>query len=165
VTGTVIRVSTKSGLIKTDSGRVLYFKKSAVLEPGFDSLDKGHPVTFDVDSENRRIAVEVLRHFEWGPDNPPLEGGGKPPHLRYMGYEQEGSIRSYRFVAVSEQGRTVIFRIDASMELLAERRVRIQDAPELCLHALESELTPADWSAPEPLLHKLKAEHFEKVPD
>lgn len=162
MTGTVIRVSSKSGLIKADSGKVLFFKKSAVLEPGFDSLDRGHPVTFDVDVENQRIAVEVLRHFEWGPDNPPLESGGKPPHLRYMGYEQEGNMRSYRFVAVSEQGRTVIFRIDAPMDLLAEHRVRIQDAPELCLRALESELTPADWSAREPLVHVLKPQHFEK---
>lgn len=162
MTGTVIRVSTKSGLIKADSGRVLFFSKSAVLDPGFDSLDAGHPVTFDVDGQNQRVAVEVLRHFEWGPDNPPLEGGGQPPHLRYMGYEQEGNVRTYKFVAVSEQGRTVIFKIDAPMELLIEHRVRIQDAPELCLRALESELTEKDWAAVEPLRHVLCQHHFDK---
>jgi len=149
-------------LIKADSGRVLFFRKSAVLDPGFDSLDEGHPVTFDVDGRNQRVAIEVLRHFEWGPDNPPLEGGGQPPHLRYMGYEQDGNVRTYRFVAVSEQGRTVTFRIDAPMQLLAEHHVRIQDAPELCMRALESELTDADWSAPEPRKHVLGPQHFEK---
>ncbi len=161
MTGTVIRVNSKSGLIKTETGRVLFFSKSAVLDPGFDSLDEGHPVTFDVDGANQRIAVEVLRHFEWGPDNPPLESGGQPPHLRYMGYEQEGNLRTYSFVAVSEQARTVVFRIDAPMDLLNERRVRIQDAPELCLRALESELTDADWMAKEPLKHVLGPHHFE----
>lgn len=160
MTGTIVKMNSKAGYIKADSGPVLYFRRASVLVPGFDLLDAGQPVTFDVDREDARIAVDVLRHFEWGPDNPPLEAGGSAPHLRYLGYEQVEGLRTFHFSAVPKGGKLVTFEIEASIELLTEHRIRIQDAPEICLRALESELTPEDWSAPVPRRHVLKPHHL-----
>jgi cold shock CspA family protein len=161
LTGTVLRVNAKAGFIKTDQGPVLFFRRSSVLDPGFDALDVGQPVTFEMDRENRRIAVDVLRHFEWGLDNPPLESGAKSPHLRYLGYEQEADVRTYHFSAVPKGGRLLTFSIDASIELLTKHHVRIQDAAALCVRALESELTPEDWIAGNPKRHVLKLHHLD----
>ncbi len=160
MTGTVKSVSSKFGYVQADGGQVLYFQDSSVLSPGFDALEPGHAVTFDVDGKSESVAVDVLRHFEWGPDNPPLESGEEAPHLRYLGFEQNGSIRTHKYGAMSESGRFVTFEMNADIQLLTENHVRIQDAPVLCLRALESELTPEDWAALTPIPHTLERRHL-----
>ena len=161
-TGTILRVGAKGGLIRAKEGYVLSFVKASVLDPGFDALDEGQPVSFNIDSENDRRAFDVLRHFEWGSDNPPAEGSGAgSPHLRYLGYEQEADVRTYHFSAVPKGGRLRTFRIDASIELLSKKHVPIQDAPALCVRALESELTSEDWATLSPKRHVLALSHFD----
>ncbi len=160
MTGTIKSLGSRFGYVQADGGRILYFQDSSVLTPGFDALEAGHAVTFDVDRKSARIAVDVLRHFEWGPDNPPLETGGKAPHLRYLGFEQQGSVRSHKYGAMAQSGRFVTFIMNADINLLTLHRIRIQDAPALCLRALESDLTQQDWTALNPIPHTLEERHL-----
>ena len=160
MTGIVKSVSTRSGYVQADNGKLLFFQDSSVLTPGFDALEAGHAVTFDLDRKSPGVAVDVLRHFEWGPDNPPLESGAKASHLRYLGFEQQGNIRTHKYGAMSESGRFVTFLMNADIKLLSDNRIRIQDAPVLCLRALEAELTAEDWAALTPKPHTLEQRHL-----
>jgi hypothetical protein len=84
----------------------------------------------------------------------PLEGAAFM-QLLYKGFNQRANIRSYRFdgVVPSERPSKIVrnleFLLRLDMTVLAEHRIRIQEAPALCLGILQSALaTPGADTIP-----------------
>src|SRR3984885_378613 len=73
----------------------------------------------------------------------PLEGAAFM-QLLYKGFNQRANIRSYRFdgVVPSERPSKIVknleFLLQLDMTVLAEHRIRIQEAPALCLGILQA---------------------------
>lgn len=67
--------------------------------------------------------------------------------LRYVGFTQKGSLRSYFFQrsTQSENGtrskRVDEFHVDADLSMLALFQIRVQDLPSLCLGVLTTAIT------------------------
>jgi len=61
-----------------------------------------------------------------------------PPgtHLQYMGFDQTGSVRSYRFRRISRGEKTLEFTVKAELALFTKHHVGMQEGPALCLHLL-----------------------------
>jgi hypothetical protein len=74
--------------------------------------------------------------------------------LRYLGFDQEGNTRTYRFDQFAIGESTVECTISADLRLFAKFHIAIQDGPRLCALKLEAnprsagdphaELTAAD---------------------
>ena len=84
----------------------------------------------------------------------PLEGAAFM-QLLYKGFNQRANIRSYRFdgVVPTERPSKIVknleFLLRLDMTVLAEHRIRIQEAPALCLGILQSALaTPGADTIP-----------------
>ena len=60
--------------------------------------------------------------------------------LRYMGFEQRGSIRAYRYQRITPGETTQMFTVDTDLVLFQKYQVAIQEGPALCLRLLSSEL-------------------------
>ena len=75
----------------------------------------------------------------------PLEGAASM-QLLYKGFNQRANIRSYRFDGVVPTDRpsrivkNLEFLMKLDMTVLAEHRIRIQEAPALCLGILQTAL-------------------------
>src|ERR1700722_7171144 len=75
----------------------------------------------------------------------PLEGAASM-QLLYKGFNQRANIRSYRFDGVlpSERPSRIVknleFLLKLDMTVLTEPRIRIQEAPALCLGILQTAL-------------------------
>src|SRR5258708_19686399 len=85
---------------------------------------------------------------------PPLEGAAYMQFL-YMGFSQQANVRIFRFQGVMPRERptrtakNLEFMLSADMALLAQFRIRVQDAPTLCLQILGAAFTTEqDHSAP-----------------
>jgi hypothetical protein len=61
-------------------------------------------------------------------------------YLRYLGFEQVGSIRSYQFDRIASDEGTKTFVVTADMALFLKYQVGIQEGPAVCLHALSAKL-------------------------
>ena len=140
MTGTiaVFNQASSSGLISTDDGLRIHFDATGVLAYDVVNLAVGRLVTFDLlpgrNPEANNVCVERLRV-------PGSKGGcHEALPLRYMGFEQSGSVRAYRFVRtqLGEARATVVVKAD--MALFTKHHVGIQEGPNLCLHLLAAAL-------------------------
>lgn len=135
MTGTIIQLDNGagSGVIKTEDGLRAVFFASAV-NGGLDALELGERVRFDYDRTWSEVeAVQALRE-------PPRPTGGKPD-LRYVGFDQEGNVRHFKFdsfVTGNESRQRFVVTVD--MDLFRAHHISVQDGPELCLHKLMAEL-------------------------
>ena len=61
-----------------------------------------------------------------------------PPgtHLQYMGFDQTGSLREYRFRQISRGEKTLEFIVKAELGLFIKHHVGMQEGPAMCLHLL-----------------------------
>jgi hypothetical protein len=64
-------------------------------------------------------------------------------NLRYMGFDQKQSVRTYRFEGISSGEPTLYFIVTADLSLFLARHVGIQEGPTLCAHKLASNLLNA----------------------
>jgi hypothetical protein len=71
----------------------------------------------------------------------------------YMGFNQNANVRNFRFQGVVSRERpskvvkNLEFQLSADMALLAQFRIRVQDAPTLCLQILGAAFTSAEDQA------------------
>jgi|SRR4030088_991614 hypothetical protein len=68
--------------------------------------------------------------------------------VRYMGFEAKRLTREYTF-NVSEAGEEREFRLNIANEAFISRRASYQDAPGICAHRLQVELTTFSNHPPE----------------
>ena len=147
MTGTIVALagSARTGTIRSRDGSRLAFSDAGVLGD-FDALAVGHLVSFDLDrARPRHTAVGVFREpcGEQGPGN----RVGASPDLRYTGYHQAQSIRSYCFDAVAPGDQAQHFIVKVDMALLLKHHIGVQEAPALCLHKLAADLSAIPESA------------------
>jgi cold shock CspA family protein len=139
MTGKIMILSTMSpsGFIRADSGQNVYFHSSAVVPPGAGGLFTGQLVTFDLDGGKWPAAINVRVP---GQDQaaPPQAAEKEPEgtYLQYLGFEQTGNIRAYRFGRIARGEETREFIVSADMALFAKHHVGIQEGPALSLGRL-----------------------------
>jgi len=131
-----------SGSITAENGSRVGFDSSAVLAYDFTCLAVGQQVTFDLDSGRFPKAVNVCvqrLHRAPGADEKRHESA----QVRYMGFEQKGRTRAYRFEWVVSGGGTAMLTVSADMDLFTRHHIGIQEGPSLCLDLLRVELNAA----------------------
>ena len=144
MTGTIksLGPSSESGFITGEDGLNVGFCPTSVLAYDAASLQVGQLVSFDLESGRRlkalNVSVQRTRHAS-DAEEKRLEA----TRLRYMGFEQNGSVRVYRFERLTPGSEKRTFTVDADMALFAKHRVGIQEGPALCLQFLVADLGAA----------------------
>jgi len=134
----VLGSATQFGLIKADNGLSVRFDHSAVMAYDVTGLALDQLVSFDIENGPSPKATNVCVRKE---HHVPARDDGRHDavRLRYMGFEQRGVARDYRFDQVSVGGDTIHLVVEIAMTLFTKFHVGIQDGPALCLHALNTE--------------------------
>ena len=150
MTGTIKNLSTigPSGSIRADSGTDVQFDSSTVrLRPGTAGLAAGQSVTFDLDRNKPRAAINVqLARSQTAPRRQPETEART--YLQYTGFGQTGTIRTYRFKRISHGEGTREFEVSADLALFAKYHIGIQEGPALSLRLVcagPSSALPASW--------------------
>lgn len=145
--GRVNTLSAKSasGSIRTQNGEKVFFDSSAVPAHDVTCFAVGQLVSFDMEVGQRAVNVRLNRQT---PLPEPREK--TPEHLRprYLGFEQTGSVRVYRFERAVPREEKKTFIVTADLALFIKHHVGVQEGPALCLRILTMELDA--FQSPEP---------------
>jgi len=134
----------RSGVISTRDGLRVRFDSNSVLAYDITVLAVGQSVTFDVVRGNDPRATNVCVERPYARRTGESRESTAP---RYVGFEQNGNMRRYRFEeALNRQNRT--FMVNADMALFARHQVAIQEGPALCLHLLLAAIDISDCTPP-----------------
>jgi cold shock CspA family protein len=138
MTGRIKSLSTlsPSGFIRADNGQNFYFRSSAVLPPGV--LATGQLVTFDLDEGEWPSAINVRVRSEQRAEAVEADRPRAGAYLQYLGFQQTGNTRTYRFRKISRGEPARDFSVNADLALFVKHRVGIQDGPALCLRLLST---------------------------
>jgi cold shock CspA family protein len=143
VNGKITEFSRKgsSGAIQSDDGEHLHFDVTAVLAYDVAALAPGQIVSFEPDggSPPKAINVSVLppASIHYSDDR-----YREMRRIRYVGFDQQKNIRTYRFERFSPGELTEHFLVDTDMVLFGQNKVKLQEGPALCLHLLAHALGP-----------------------
>jgi len=74
-------------------------------------------------------------------------------NVQYVGFEAQTLVREYRFVVRRALNETSEFTLTIANEAFASRRVRFQDAPEICSLRLHHELDAFGGAPPQAHYH------------
>jgi len=74
-------------------------------------------------------------------------------NVQYVGFEAQALVREYRFVVRRALNVTSEFTLTIGNEAFASRRVRFQDAPEICSLRLHHELDAFGGTPPQANYH------------
>jgi hypothetical protein len=124
-----------TGAIQSDEGGCFHFAAAAVLAYDLASLAAGQLVNFEVDGglPPKAVNVSVRQAADTRLSEETYRDIRRP---RYVGFDQLGSIRTYRFERFTPGGHAETFSLDADVALLSRNKVRLQEGPVLCLHLL-----------------------------
>lgn len=138
---TVFSRKGSSGAIQSDDGGRFHFDVAAVLAYDVAGLSAGQVVNFEPDggSPPRAINVSVLppASIHYSDDR-----YREMRRLRYIGFDQQKNIRTYRFERFAPGELTEHFLVDTDMVLFGRHKVKLQEGPALCLHLLAHALGP-----------------------
>lgn len=151
MTGRIKSLSTlsPSGFISAASGHDVYFHSSEVLPPGAGGLAVGQLVTYDVGGGKWPSAINVRIPAQPQATSPVSERRSPPTYLQYMGFEQTGGTRAYRFRRVVRGEETREFVVSAELDLFFRHHVGFQEGPALSLRLLSTgpdSSTPVEWA-------------------
>jgi cold shock CspA family protein len=135
-----------SGVITAADGVNVGFRTSEVLAYDVPLLAVGQAVSFDLEGKTRRQAVNVCVQraaHSWNGQQRHVD----ITHLRYMGFQQKGTIRSYLFELFAPGHARAGFTVNTEMGLFIKHHVGIQEGPGLCLRLLAAELDSAPAAA------------------
>ncbi len=122
--------STANGCIESDSGTDIHFDASVVVAYDVGWLGVGQAVTFQqgnaTGARASYVSVETPRASAGEPRKE------QPLFLRYLGFDQQNSIRAYRFERVVPGDENVTFTVTTDLTLFARHHVGIQEGPGLC---------------------------------
>ena len=151
MTGTIksLDPASAAGVITAADGLSVGFNTSAVMAYDLPVLAVGQVVSFDLEGGRRPEALNVCVQ------RAPQAWNGKERHLgitglRYMGFQQEGGMRSYRFELFAPGEAKATFTVNTDLALFTKHHVGIQEGPGLCLHLLTAELGLASIAAGTP---------------
>ena len=121
---------TSSGCIESDSGTDVGFDSSVVVAYDIGWLAVGQAVTFQQGNSAGARASYV------SVETPRASSGEirreQPLFLRYLGFDQQNSIRAYRFERVMPGDENLPFTVTTDLTLFAKHHVGIQEGPNLC---------------------------------
>lgn len=143
MTGTIITFDKyrAAGVIGAEDGLHVRFDSSAALAYDATGLAVGQSVTFDLvrgrNPSASNICVERLYTRRAGTDS----RENSPP--KYVGFEQRGNTRLYRFERMLAGESRASFTVNAEMSLFTKHHVGIQEGPALCLGVLIAALDGA----------------------
>ena len=145
MTGTIksLGAGSSSGFIMAENGLNVCFYSSALLAYDANTLAVGQLVSFDLDGGRfpKALNVCVQRSRQaTSVEDKRLES----TRLRYLGFEQQGSLRYYQFERNAPGEERRAFTVITDMALFAKHHVGIQEGPALCLHLLAAELEVVD---------------------
>jgi hypothetical protein len=126
-----------SGLIAVDNGISAHFLASSVLAYDATCLAVGQLVTFDLEDGDWPTATNVCVQRQHRIPVLPGKLRESVP-LRYVGFNQAGSLREYKFERIAPGEPTQTLIVSADLALFRKHHVGIQDGPALCLRALEA---------------------------
>lgn len=143
MTGKIKQLNTESasGCIDGENGLRLHFDSSAVLAYDATFLAVGQLVTFDLEKGSSSRAVNIC--VQRTRSVPHVEGKRDANALRYVGFDQVASIRSYKFERTAMGESTEMFVVTTDLTLFTKHHIGIQEGPTLCLHLLTAELATA----------------------
>jgi len=143
MTGKIKQLNTESasGCIDAENGLRFHFDSCAVLAYDATFLAVGQLVTFDLEKGSSSRAVNIC--VQRTRTVPHVESKKDINSLRYMGFDQVASIRSYKFERTAMGEETEMFVVTTDLTLFAKHHVGIQEGPTLCLHLLTAELATA----------------------
>jgi cold shock CspA family protein len=137
----LLNTESASGCIDAENGMRLHFDSSAVLAYDATFLAAGQLVTFDLEKGSSSRAVNIC--VQRTRPVPHVEGKRETNALRYMGFDQVASIRSYKFERTALGEETEMFIVTTDLTLFTKHHIGIQEGPTLCLHLLTTELATA----------------------
>lgn len=132
---TVFSRKGSSGAIQSDEGGRFCFDVAAVLAYDVAGLGVGQVVSFEPDggSPPKAINVSVLppASIHYSDDR-----YKEMRRLRYLGFDQQKNLRTYRFERFAPGELTEHFLVVTDVVLLGRHNVKLQEGPALCLHLL-----------------------------
>lgn len=145
MTGTisVINTASASGVIARLNEPSVRFDIAAVLAFDQANLAVGQHVTFDLKGDGNTTAVNICVQRS----DHASHGEAKNPsmvNLRYTGFNQTGSIRTYCFEWRTLGLEKKTFFVTTDLELFTRHHLGIQEGPSLCLRLLLGELNAID---------------------
>lgn len=129
------------GFIRSEDGLVVRFNLSEVAARYAGDLAVGQLVTFDLEKGNPPKAFNIKiekRHYT-------THGAEKRQQpVRYLGFEQNGNIRNYKFERIAPGGERQAATVSTDMALFLTHQIGLQDGPALCLRLVTVELEDAN---------------------
>jgi len=151
-----LSATSRSGFIQAENGQTVYFTSAAVWEHDFPFLAVGQAVSFELQGGHWPKAANVHlfdnHHTARAPEKP-----REPMQLRYVGFDQAGFVRTFRFQAVVSGEQTRDYTVTADVRLFQKYHIGIQEGPSLCTQILLTKLgLPIDPQARtvEPVLNE-----------
>src|SRR5215472_5589387 len=129
----------RSGFIKAEDGQTVYFAASAVWEHDYPFLSVGQAVSFDLLNGQRPRAINVHLYESLHVQLQPKKPDG-PVGLRFVGFDQANSIRTFHFQALIAGKETRDYSVTADVTLFGKHHVGIQEGPALCSRLVMAEL-------------------------
>ena len=134
-----LSATNRSGFIQAENGQTVYFTGAAVWEHDFPFLAVGQAVSFELQGGHWPKAANVHLFENHHPARSP-EKTHEPMQLRYVGFDQAGFVRTFRFQAVVSGEQTRDYTVTADVRLFQKYRVGIQEGPCLCTQMLLTQL-------------------------
>ena len=126
-----LRAGATQGQILAEDGSRVSFEMAGILAYDVGRLSVGHSVTFDLDRRHS-TAVNVSRDQQ----HPfPLDRRMES-QVRYMGFEQNNGVRTYRFERSVNGELSQAVVITADLRLFSKHHVAIQEGPAICLRLI-----------------------------
>lgn len=143
MTGRIEVLDTEStpGFIRAEDGVVVHFRLSEVATRYARDLAVGQLVTFDMENGNPpkafNIKIEKRHYTSHGVEK-------RPQPVRYLGFEQMGNVRAYKFERLSPGGERQTATVSTDLALFLAHHIGLQDGPALCLRLVTAELDGID---------------------
>jgi hypothetical protein len=120
---------------------VVHFQLSQVAVRHAGDLAVGQLVTFEMEKGNPPKAFNIKiekRHYT-------THGAEKRQQpVRYLGFEQTGNVRAYKFERLSPGGEKQTATVSTDLALFLTHHIGLQDGPVLCLRLVTAELDGID---------------------
>lgn len=134
-----LNAASRSGFIQAENGQTVYFTSAAVWEHDFPLLAVGRAVSFELQDGPWPKAANLHLFDNHHAVRAP-EKSREPMQLRYIGFDQTGFVRNFRFQAAVFGEQTRDFTVTADVRLFQKYHIGIQEGPSLCTQILLTQL-------------------------
>jgi cold shock CspA family protein len=135
-----LSATNRSGFIQAENGQTVYFAGSAVWEHDFPLLTVGQAVSFELQSGHWPKATNVHLFEDRHHSSRTPEKAQESMQVRYVGFDQAGFVRTFRFHGIVSGEPTRDFIVTGDVRLFQKYHVGIQEGPALCVQVLLAQL-------------------------